>query len=248
MIRLLLVFHFSLCLAFTSRAQLTPPADSTRLVLGFKGTGNINKTSTGSSLVFHNALRFGLDRPKWTLNANSSWIYGQTQVRKTNNDFLFIVDADLFKSSRRLYYWGLAAYEKSFSLKILDRFQAGAGVGFHLLRKERAQLVLSDGPLFEDSYLREPDKYGRTRYETLRNSFRLKYRFEPKPFLILEGVNFLQNSFSDGQDYIIRTSNSLGIRINPWLALTSSVTYNRLNLTGTENFVFTYGLAVEKKF
>ncbi|KYP15469.1 DUF481 domain-containing protein, partial [Flavihumibacter sp. CACIAM 22H1] len=153
--------------------------DTTIYRVGFTGTGNINKTAAnGTSYIFNNAVRFSIEKKVLTVNAFANWIYGESPQRKTNNDYLFIVDADLFKNTRKLYYWGLAGYEKSLSLKIFDRYQLGGGLGYTIVNNKRLNLVVSDGLLYEKSALREMDKYGRTSYETVRNSFRLKNRFK----------------------------------------------------------------------
>lgn len=221
--------------------------DTTVYLIGFSGTGNINKTSLGTSYVFNNSLRFSVERPFLTFNASSNWIYGENTQRKTNNDFLNVVDVDLYKNTRKLYYWALGNYERSFSLKIKNRIQTGAGIGYNLLKKEKAQITLSDGILYESTALKEMDKYGRLNYETVRNSFRLKYRFQIGELIIFEGVNFLQNAFNDSQDYILRTNNQVNFKLTSWLGLNTSFTYNKLNLTNNENLLFTYGLFIEKK-
>ena len=222
--------------------------DTTVYLIASSGTGNINKTSLGTSYVYNNSLRFSVERPFLTFNASSYWIYGENTQRKTNNDFLNVVDVDLYKNTRKLYYWALGNYEKSFSLKIEHRIQTGAGIGYNLLKKEKGQITLSNGILYESTDLREMDKYGRLHYETARNSFRFKYRFHIGKIIIVEGVNFLQNAFTDGEDYILRTNNQVNFKLTSWLGLNTSFTYNKFNLTKNENLLFTYGLVMEKKF
>ena len=223
--------------------------DTTIYRLGFTGTGNINRTAVnGTTYIFNNSLRFSVDKKILTVNAFSNWIYGENPTRKTNNDFLFIVDADLFKHTRKLYYWGLTGYEKSLSLKLYDRYQFGGGLGYTLVNSSNLNLVISNGLLYEKSALREPDKYGRTGYETLRNSFRLKNRLVIHELITLDGVHFWQQSFADGQDYILRTTNTISFRLKKWLSLTVGLTYNKVNFTESENLLFNYGLSIENVF
>jgi hypothetical protein len=158
------------------------------------------------------------------------------------------VDVDLFKTQRKIYYWALAGYEKSYSLNLTGRFQIGGGVGLNIFNDKNAKLVISDGPLYEKSSFRIPDLHGRSGYETVRNSFRVKFRFVIEDLFVIDGVDFLQNSLSDKQDYNIRSNTNLSFKINKWLSFTTAVAYNKLYLTGSENLLFNYGLAVEKFF
>ena len=223
--------------------------DTTIYRIAFTGTGNINRTAiNGTSYIFNNALRFIIDKKILTINSFGSWIYGQNPLRKTNNDYLFIVDADLFKNTRKLYYWGLAGYEKSLSLKLYDRYQVGGGLGYTLVDNNRFNLVLSNGLLYEKTALREPDKYDRLGYETVRNSFRLKNRLKIHDLITLEGVHFWQQSLSDSEDYILRTTNTISFRLKKWISLTVGLTYNKVKFTDSENLLFNYGLTLENIF
>ena len=219
--------------------------DST-FYLNFFGTGSINKANNAVSYIFNNGLKFNIVSRSFTINTLNTWIYGQNQSVKTNNDYLSIADIDLFKSTRRIYYWALLSFEKSYSLNINRRFQSGGGIGVKLLTSPNAKLVVSDGPLYEASKLAKADVHGRTSYETVRNSLRIKFRFLIRDLFVVDGVDFLQNSLSDKNDYIIRSNTSLSVRINKWLSFTTTLSYNRLNLTDNENLLFTYGLSVEK--
>jgi hypothetical protein len=240
------VLSISVLLLLIQHRVICQVKDSVTYYINFAGTGNINETNSGTSYIFNNALKFNINKKILNINTTNSWIYGENNSSKTNNDFLSVLDVDLFKNTHRWYYWALAGYEKSFSLKINDRVQTGLGVGFNALSREKATIVLTDGILYEASYLSELDVYGRNRYETLRNSFRLKYKFKIRDFISIDGVNFLQNSFSDKDDYIIRSTTNLSIRLYKWLSFTAALTYNKLNLTDRENLLFNYGLMIEK--
>ncbi len=214
--------------------------------LGFIGTGNLNKTNTGTSYIFNNALRASYSKKVFNLNSFVSWIYGENPDKKTNNDFVAVLDFDLFKKNHKWYYWGLSGYEKSFSLKINHRFQAGGGLGYNLLDKKNAVIVLTDGLLYENSEFTEVDIYNRFRYETLRNSFRLKFKFIIREIITIDGSHYLQNSFSDSRDYIIRSNSNIGFKLTKWLSINTGLVYNKVNLTNKSNFLFTYGINIEK--
>lgn len=223
--------------------------DTTIYRFGFTGTGNVNKTrANGTSYIFNNSTRFSVDKRILTVNAYANWIYGENTSTKTNHDFLATLDADLFKHTRKLYYWALATYEKSFSLKIDDRFQVGAGLGYTLVNSNQLNLVVTDGLLYEKTDLRETDKYGRNNYKTVRNSFRLKNRLKISELITVDGVHFLQHSLSDSEDYIIRTTNTVNFKIKKWLSFTVGLTYNKLNFTKSENLLFNYGITIENTF
>jgi hypothetical protein len=155
---------------------------------------------------------------------------------------------DILKAVQKFYYWALTSYEKSFSLKVDNRFQAGAGVGYSFVNNKKANLEISDGFLFETVALSIPDQRGQTSYQTVRNSFRLKYRFIINDIFRFDGIDFFQPSLSDGQDYILKLSTNFSIKLYKWLSFTTSFNYNRQNITSTENLLFTYGLTMEKYF
>ncbi len=62
----------------------------------------------------------------------------------------------------------------------------------------------------------------------------------------LDATGFLQQSFTDAEDYIIKTNSSLSVKLNKWLSLVTNVTYNKLNRTRKENLLLNFGLTVEK--
>ncbi|MFA6084584.1 hypothetical protein [Mucilaginibacter sp.] len=40
----------------------------------------------------------------------------------------------------------------------------------------------------------------------------------------------------------------MGFRLRKWISLTTSLTYNKMNITSSDNLNFTYGLAFDKYF
>ncbi len=182
------------------------------------------------------------------MNFIASWIYGQQQKKLlTNNDFTSTFDINFYDKKKRFYYWGLADFDASYSLKINQRYQAGAGVGYNILKDTNAYLNLSDGILYEKSDLSDTVSTHH-QYETFRNSFRLRYHFIIWKVLVLDGTNFYQNSLSHRDDYIIKLNNSLSVKLKKWLAITTSVIYNKVSRTQSESFLLNYGITIEKYF
>ncbi len=221
--------------------------DSTFYHVRYSTTGIINKTNDVSSYVLTNAFKFNVSRDEVQLNANASWIYGLQQSRLTNNDFSSALDFNLYKTLPHFYYWGLATYDKSFSLKIVERYQAGVGAAYNVFDRPDFALNLSNGLLYENSNLKINDTTN-NRYRVFRNSFRLRYRLVVKELIVLNGTNLLQNALNAENDYIVSSVNSLSFKVRQWLSLTASATYNRIQRTNRENLLFTFGLTAEKYF
>ncbi|PWV51456.1 DUF481 domain-containing protein [Chitinophaga sp. S165] len=222
-------------------------SDSVHYYGKFSSTGSINRTQDGRSYLLNNNFKIGVSKKKIALNATGGWIYGEQDSVKTNNDFTTSMDFSLFRGVRKIYYWGLANYDKSYSLKINDRFQGGGGIAYNFLDRKTAYLSLSDGLLFENSDLFLKDTIPDV-YQTVRNSLRLSYRFVINDIVVIDGTHFLQNSIIHGGDYNIRSTSNLSILLRKWLSITATMTYNKLNRTGRENLLFNYGLTVEKYF
>jgi hypothetical protein len=221
--------------------------DSTHYFTGFSSTGVINKTNEGASYVLSSGLRFNVRKKSVTVNSTNSYIYGLQRERLTNNDFTSTLDFNLYKTLPHFYYWGLANFDKSFSLKINQRVQVGLGVAYNVLDRQNAFINISDGIIYESSDLKLNDTSS-TVYKTYRNSFRFRHRFVINEIIVLEGTNFLQNSLTYKNDYIIKAVNSVSVKLRKWLSFTTSTTYNRIQRTNRENLLVTFGLTAEKYF
>ncbi|MGN6419543.1 MAG: DUF481 domain-containing protein [Pseudobacter sp.] len=223
-------------------------SDSVDHYISFAGTGNLNRTNTGSTYLLNNAVRFQVDKKKVSLNSMVSYVYGRNPQSKTNDDVLAIMNVDFLKNVQKFYYWALTGFEKSFSLKVDSRFQGGVGVGYIFANSAKSNLEVSDGFLVETTDLSIEDKHGRTSYQAVRNSLRLKYRFLIKDIIKIDGTNFYQPSLSDFNDYILKLNTNVSVTLYKWLSFTTSFNYNRQNITSTENLLLTYGLRAEKYF
>jgi hypothetical protein len=239
-----LILSVLMLLGFAARSQFN---DSVYYHAGFSSTGIINKTNDVSSYVLSNGFKFNVNKKDVRVNLNSSWLFGQQQERLTNNDFASALDFNLYKTLPHFYYWGLATYDKSFSLKIISRYQAGIGGAYNVFDKPTFSLNVSDGVLYESSYLKINDSVS-NRYNVFRNSFRLRYKLVLNEVIEFNGTNLLQNAIKRDNDYIINSVNSLSFRLRKWLSLMASINYNRVARTDRENLLFTVGLSAEKYF
>jgi hypothetical protein len=184
------------------------------------------------------------------MNLSNLWIYGKQNQNRTNNDIASSLDFNIYEKRQpaRFYVWGLASYESSFSLKINSRLQTGLGVGYNLINKPNAVLIVSDGILYEQSDLYQTSDGVDNDYETFRNSFRIKFRWIIKELVTIDGSDFIQHALDDGDDYIIKSNTNVSIKVLRWLSFTTSLTYNKIALTKRENLLLNYGLTVEKYF
>lgn len=236
---LLLTFVFKNCLAQFN--------DTTHYYVGFNSSGSINRTQDGNTYLLNNALKFSEKNKSSVLNFTNNWIYGRSNNSLTNNDFTTSLDFDLYKTFPHFFYWGLANYTTSYSLKITDQLLAGAGAAYNIIDKKNMMFNISDGFLYDKSNLLLSDST-RDIYHTYRNSFRILFRFVIKDIVVIDGSDFLQNSLQYKNDYIFRSTTNLSLKLRKWLSLTTSLNYNRMNRTQSETTLFTYGLTAEKYF
>jgi hypothetical protein len=227
-----------------AQAQFT---DSITQHLQFSASGNLNRSNNTTAYLLTNAARYSIRNKRTTLNTGATWLYGQLGSRLTNNDFTTTTDFNLYRDSSKLYYWALANFTSSYSLRIRNQVQAGVGAAYNFVNTSTAWLNLSEGILYEASNLAtaEPAK---NQYQTFRNSLRLAYKLVVKNTVTFQGTNFWQPALGNGEDYTIRASNSIGVKLNTWISLATTLSYNRFNRTGAENLLFTYGLVLEKYF
>lgn len=230
--------------SFSSIAQLN---DSVHYHLKYFSSGVINKTQETNSYVLNNALNFNVQHTKIGYNAMLGWVYGAQKKVITNNDFTGHADIDFLKKGKKLYYWGLVNFDKSYSLNINYRLQAGAGVAYNFIDSPSLKINVSDGFIYEKGDLIDVVR-GRDVYQIPRNSFRLSYRWDLLNVVHIEGIHFYQPSLLAINDYIIQSTNSLSIRLKKWLSINGTLIYNKVSRTQRDNLLITYGLTVEKYF
>lgn len=234
-----------ICLLQPAQAQFN---DSVRYHLVYSTTGVLNNTNTAFNYLLTNSFRFGTRQKRLDANFAAGWVYGQQGSRLSNNDFNAVADVNFKSSLPHFYYWGLGSFEKSFSLKVANRTQGGVGVAYNVLdRPDSLQLNVSNGFLYEYSELVPTDS---TRIESsiLRNSLRIRLRLRLQRYITLDGVGFFQQSLSNGDDYLVKTNATLSIRLRRWLALSTALSYNRVQLTRSENLLLTFGVTIDSWF
>lgn len=240
-------YYILMCLLAGSASRcIAQFNDTTHYYFRYGATGIVNHTNDIKSFLLTNALTFTVRKQKVEMNSASSWIYGRSD-KLTNNDFTSVFNVDFLRKTKRLYYWGLANYTTSYSLKIYKQFQVGAGIGFTFVNNPKLQLVLSDGLLYETNDL-EDAQLGRDKYQTVRNSLRFKYRWVIGTSVSFEGATYWQPSLKNFDDYIVKSNNSLSLKLRRWLSLVSSFNYNRFSRTDRENLLLTFGLVAETYF
>ncbi len=220
--------------------------DSVYYYAGAIATGNFNETNNSLTTLFNNTAKFGIRRKDVSLNSTNTWVYGTQQKNLTNNDFVSTLDFNLYKLAKHAYYWGLADYTSSYSLKINNQAQVGVGLAYNIIDKKSLNLNISDGIVFETSDIYLPDSTCDI-YHTFRNSLRVMFRVDTG-IVVFSGSSYYQNSFSLKTDYIVKVNLALGVKIKKWFILSVAYNYNRFNRTKSENSLFTYGLTLEKYF
>jgi hypothetical protein len=236
-----------LFLLFGSSHCFAQYTDSTNYYFNYSSSGSINKTQDGSSSLLNNSIKVGMKKKLLYMNFNSSYVYGKQNRYLSNRDFSTSFDLDLYKTFPHFYYWALATFNSSYSLKINNQWMTGVGIAYSILDKPAAYLNVSDGMLIDHTDL-DLSNGITDRYETIRNSFRINYKFVITSQFTFNGSNFLQNSLSDSKDYIIKSTNSLNFKINKWLNLTAQLDYNKMNRNKRDNLLLTYGLSFERYF
>lgn len=221
--------------------------DSTHYLAAAQSTGTFNKTNDGYTSLYNNSLRYGMKFNSFVMNANSSWVYGKTPSKLSNDDWNTTLDFNLYKTFPHFYYWGLLNYTSSYSLKIDNQFQGGLGLAYRIYDRPHIRLSISNGILYETSrIIQEQGNY--LEYETFRNSLRLQFNYSYKELIKLRAVGFYQPSLSYKNDYIINANASVNIKIWKWLQFSTTATYNKVSRNRRENFILTYGLVAERYF
>jgi hypothetical protein len=238
----LIAFQFS----FSQLKDTVRISDSIRYHLAITSTGSFNQSQKASTYLMNNAFRLNAVHRLFSVNVFGSYVYGLSGQSLTNNDMIASVDGNYYLHPSKFFLWILINYTSSYSLQIKGLFQSGAGIAYDFIKTKENRLNISDGIIYEKDNLYIDTAFDI--YSTFRNSFRFAFKWTIINKVIIEGSNFLQNSFSNKDDYIIRSNLTLLVNLNKWLSLTSAFIYNRFNRTGRENILLTYGLRIEKDF
>jgi hypothetical protein len=236
----------ALCLfVFQATAQFS---DSVHNRLRIGATGTFNRTSDGITYLLNNNFLYGVKKQRFVMNANAGWLYGSNPESLTNNDFTSSLDFNIYnKKNPNFYYWGLVNFTSSYSLKIKEQVQSGAGLAYRIINKEGLMINISDGLIYERSNIIQPDKIELS-YQTIRNSLRLQCNYKYKDVITLAASGFWQPSLQYANDYIITTNVTTGFKIWRWITLNTTLSYNVVSRTEKENFMLTYGIIFERFF
>lgn len=244
MMNRILFLSLLLLISIECFAQFT---DSTSYLVNYTSTGSINKTNDGKSYLLNNGVKLGVKKKSVSLNFSNAWIYGKQDQQLTNNDFSSTLDFNLYKTFPHFFYWGLANYNTSKSLKINNQLLAGVGVAYSIYDRENAYLNISDGILFDSSDL-ILDNEVRDIYHTYRNTLRVVFKFVIKEFIVVNNSSYYQPSLNRSDDYIFKSNSGLSFKLNKWLSFTTAFNYNRVSRTNRENQLLSYGLSFERFF
>ncbi|WP_353138622.1 DUF481 domain-containing protein [Pseudopedobacter sp.] len=244
----MLRFFYTLPLILLTKIGFSQFNDSTKYYINFVSSGSINKTQDGSSYLLNNGFQFQIRKEAIESNFYSNWIYGKQNQKLSNNDFSTTLDFNIYnRKASNLYYWGLANYNTSYSLKINNQLLTGVGLAYNIINKNNQKLNISDGILFDRSDIMLTDNTQEI-YSTWRNSFRLSFKFVINKIFTLQSTSFIQNSLDKKADYIIKSNNGLSIKLTNWLSFETKYTFNKISRTKRENQLFSYGLKLEKYF
>jgi len=231
----------------SSGAALGQFNDSINHYIYVGSTGTFSKTNDLASYVLSNNFKFAISKKKLSFNTANTWVYGKQSGVKSNNDFSSLIEFDFLKKQKRVYYWGNGTFDKSFSLKIDYRYQAGAGLGVNFAQSPKLVLNVTEGLIYETGNMIDRE-LGERHYDVWRNSARFKYRWVIQDFVILDGFVLYQPSISTRHDTIFKTSTTLSVKVRKWLSLSSALTYNEITLTDRRNLIVTYGVVMERFF
>jgi len=221
--------------------------DSIHYHINYTSSGNYNRTNTNRSYLLNNTINLNYRKKPLFVNFISKWLYGEQQTTLVNNDFSSLLDVNLYKTLPHFYYWGLCIYNKSYSLRINNQVQAGAGVAVNIIDKVNLKFNLSEGIIYDYSDVNLKDTT-REIYETPRNSFRVQLKYYYGQLFSFAGAFYMQHSLEYGHDVIYKGDIDMAIKLKKWLSLTSKLTYNKIDRTQRENLFITYGFTIDKYF
>lgn len=222
-------------------------SDSIHYHVNYTSTGNYNRTNTNRSYLLNNTINLNYRKKPLQINFANKWLYGKQQSALVNNDFSSLLDVNLYKTFPHFYYWGLANYNRSYSLRINNQLQAGVGIAYNLVDQINFKINVSEGIIYDYSDVILSDTTSEI-YGTSRNSARLQIKYYYGSLFTFSGAGYIQNSLQYGSDIIYKAEIDVAIRIRKWLSLNAKLTYNKIERTKRENLFITYGFTVDKFF
>ena len=221
--------------------------DTTKFHITYSSTGSYNKTQSSNSFLFNNVLDLLEKNKSIAFNLSGTYLYGRQNSITSNRDISTILNFDYFKSPpiKNSYYWCLLEYSSSLSLKVNTEKQFGFGFAFILINNPTARLTFSDGVIYDQNNVLLNNL--NINHDVIRNSFRIRYHFLINNIFNLAGLTYYQTSL-EKNDFIIKSTQTAGVKLNNWLSVGSSLTFNKYAFIQRENLLLTYGLIVDKSF
>jgi hypothetical protein len=239
-------FIFSMVMLITLNAT-GQYADSTSYRINAVASGSVNITKELSNYLLNNALNFGIRKQKISLDWANTWVYGLQNRNITNNDYTGTFNCNLYQGAGKFYYWGLANYTTSVSLKVRGQYQVGVGAAYSFVDDKEYYFNISEGVIFEQSDIVKDDTT-REIYSTFRNSLRVSFKYTFGHVVSISGTGYLQNSLQYAGDYIAKVNLAASLKLKKWLSFTTALQFNRISRTERENFLFTYGVVIDKYY
>jgi hypothetical protein len=236
-------FLVPIILLFSGFGAFAQFNDTTHYHINLNSSGSINRANGSNTYLLNNIFAFGAKTRNLSISVNDTYIFGKQNTMVTNNDNAATAFVNFLTAHPHFYYWALVNDNNSYSLHINNQILAGGGVAYSVADTKNAYLNFSDGILYDQSDLLVSDVY-----HTWRNSFRVNMHFAAGDAFVFDSSNFLQNALNNGSDYIIKSTTTATFKIKKWLGLTSTLTYNKMNITHSENFLLTYGVTIDKYF
>jgi hypothetical protein len=230
----------------TIRAHTPAPAPSRPAFLYRVATDAIFSSGNVNRELLVLASSWSYTQKLFSLEMNPRYAYGKQNGNVAERDFFSDFNFDVFHH-QAVYGFGLGILEVS-NLRAIDlRWLGGVGIGFHILRKPKASLSITNALIYESTDFRTNQDI-----LTFRNSMRLKGKYTLfHNRLKISHLVFVQPSVQNLEN--IRWSANLGIEI-PLHRLLSlrTVFSNSYESIVAENrrrndFAWTVGLAFGNK-
>jgi hypothetical protein len=132
---------------------------------GLSMQGNINR------ILFTTRAEIVYDLKKIHFESSPRFAYGEQNTNLAERDFFMDMNISMFHE-QKIYGFGLGAYEFSNLRGILERYVAGIGIGWQIIRKENFIFSISNAVFYESTNFTR-----RTDFTTWRNSTRVKLKY-----------------------------------------------------------------------
>lgn len=240
-------FIVAICLGVIPFFVFSQFSDSVTHQIKINCTGILNQTADGNSYVLSNMVNYNVLKKTVALNTAANWVYGENRRTVSNNDLTTHADLNFFKTGKKLSYWVLLNFDKTYSLGILYRAQGGGGISYNFIDSTHLRVNISDGLLYEAGDIKTGNS-GNNTYATTRNSLRLLLRWKLKDKLTVTSIHFYQPSLQSFKDYIIQSTTNVSVKLYQWLSFNANLAYNKATNTNRDNLLLTYGIVFDKFF